>query len=117
MTWGVHVGAIVVDEHDDEWIARSLAASTMGADAGRRGDEVVVNPPLNSRLVGPRLSRLLRHLADGGPKPIQHVLVHGLRPFQCKTRLPAHFCVVAVVVDVVPGVPGISAVAEAVAAT
>ena len=61
----MQVGAIVVDEHDDEWIARSLAASTMGADAGRRGDEVVVNPPLNSRLVGPRLCRLLRPLADG----------------------------------------------------
>jgi hypothetical protein len=30
----------------------------------------------NSRLVGPRLSRLSRPLADGGPKPIQHVLVH-----------------------------------------
>ena len=46
----MHVGAIGGDEQQDEGVIRSRPLAAMGTDAERRGDEVVVDPPLDGRL-------------------------------------------------------------------
>src|SRR5271166_1958827 len=45
----MHVGAIGGDEQQDERVIRSRPLAAMGTAAGRRGGEVVVDPPLDGR--------------------------------------------------------------------
>jgi hypothetical protein len=46
----MHVCSIGSDEQHDEGVVRSHPFAAMGTDAGRRGGEVVVDPPPDGRL-------------------------------------------------------------------